>query len=446
MLGIDYKVGLICVGLEGERNDLAAEFRSRAAAELKKHGLEVVNPEDGYTLSSEAVQKQTDECVNSGAVALVYLIGTWVLANHVVDSIMDVSVPFAIWGIPEPASFSSVGANVLHGALDEMGISHKLVYGWPEDKDVIEDISNFVSAAAIKKKLQKSRMGLFGGRTISAYPTTADHNQIKKLFGIEVEHFDQLLLLEKARQVPVETCDEIIAGMKQRYASVNVPHDMLQRTVSVYVALKELVREYNLDMVSVKCIGEFMDKYASCCLATSMLNDEGVVSTCQCDVNATISAYILSNLTKQPVFFGDVNTVSKEERVARVINCGSIPMKLAERPDSVKIVEQYEYMGAGRGACTFFCCKPGKVTFGSLGRVNGEYVMNIATGTAYTESEETMEQVRTWAQGFIKLDCDPMAFYRNIRSNHSVMCYGDVKDILLELCRLYGIKPESCTQ
>ena len=54
-----------------------------------------------------------------------------------------------------------------------------------------------------------------------------------------------------------------------------------------------------------------------------------------------------------------------------------------------------------------------------------------------------MNKVRNWALGFVKLNCDPMTFYRNLLCNHSVMCYSDVKDILLELCELYDIKPET---
>lgn len=439
------KVGLICVGLDGERNDLAKEFRAGALASLTASGLTPVNPADACTLTGEAVRLQTEACVAAGADAIVYLIGTWILANHVVDAVLGLDLPFAVWGVPEPASFSSVGANVLHGTLGEMGIRHKLVCGMPDDAATVGELRCFVRAAAVKKQLRRCRLGLIGGRTISAYPTAADPNQIKKLFGVEVEHIDQLVLLEKARRVPAEACAGKIAEVRARYGSVSVPDETLRRAVSVYYALREMIGEYRLDMLSVKCIGEFMDAYVSCCLALSMLNDEGFVCGCQCNLNATLSAYILTRLSGQPAFFGDVNTVVKETGTARVINCGSIPAKLAVNDKAVRIVEQYEYMGAGRGACTFFCMKPGRVTFGTLGRAEGAYVMNIATGTAYQEPEAELSRVRLWAQGFVKLDCDPMTFYRNLRCNHSVLCYGDEKDTLLELCALYGIRPETTT-
>lgn len=440
------KIGLVCIGLEGERNDLAEKFRARAVQALSECGIEVLNKEDNYTLTGEEVLWQTKKCETAEADALVYLIGTWCLANHVIDAVSDCKLPFAIWGVPEPASFSSVGANVVHGTLGEMNRKHKLIYGFPEEESLQKELKDFLKAAALKKELSHLRLGMIGGRAINAYPTAADPNQIKNVFGIEVEHIDQLVLLEKARETPVELCDAKIVEMKKRYGSVEVPEDMLRRAVSVYFALKEIIKEQELNLLSVKCIGEFMDRYSSCCIALSMLNDEGFVCNCQCSMNALISSYILNKLSGGPCFFGDVNVVLKEKKSMRLICCGGLPGKLAENDKEIRIVPQYEYMGAGRGACTFFCMKEGPVTVGTLGRENGKYVMNIATGTAYKEADEELLKVRSWAQGFVKMDCDPMEFYQNLRCNHSVVGYGDHKDQLLEFCKLYDIQPETMSK
>ena len=125
------KTGLVCVGLEGERNDLGRQFHEAAKRELTKLGIEVVNLDSIFTLTGEEVRKQTEQCLALGAASMVYLAGTWLLARHVVDAVRELNVPFGIWGIPEATSFSSVGANVLHGTLDEMGIPHWLFYGMP---------------------------------------------------------------------------------------------------------------------------------------------------------------------------------------------------------------------------------------------------------------------------------------------------------------------------
>lgn len=446
MADVKIKAGLVCVGLEGERNDLARGFRKIAEEELLKRGVRIVNQNSPCTLTGAEVMEQSQKSETEGADVVIYLVGTWILADHIVDAILRLKIPFVIWGIPEPASFSSVGANVVHGTLGEMGISHKMIYGMPDEEETMESLMDFLKAVAVYRKLQTCRLGVIGGKTISAYPTTADEIQIKKIFGTEIVHIDQMVLYEKAVAVPVEMCRSKIEELKRTVKAVDVRSDILLRSVSVYFALKELISKFNLDMVSVQCIGEFMDRYSSCCLALALLNDEGYICGCQCNINAMLSTYILRKLSNAPVFFGDINLVLKKEKIARLINCGSIPMSLAESKKKVAVVEQYDYMGNGGGACTFFCCKPGKVTFGTLGRVQGEYVMNIASGEAFMQPDEKLKEARHWAQGFVKLDCDPMVFYSNIRCNHSVMCYGDVKGGLIELCRLYSIRPETTLQ
>lgn len=214
----------------------------------------------------------------------------------------------------------------------------------------------------------------------------------------------------------------------------------IERSVRVYLALKAIVRENKLDLLSVKCLGEFINLYSSCCLAISMLNDDGMPIVCQCDINAAISYYILSLLSSDPPYFGDVGYVDIKAGFARLINCGSLPGRLAFSPGEIELNDQYEYMGKGGGVCTLFCCKPGKMTFGTLGRIDGNYVLHISTGNAYEEPMEKLVSVRTWAQGFVKLDNNPKEFFHNLRSNHSVAAYGDFTGELRELCGLLKIR------
>ena len=74
----------------------------------------------------------------------------------------------------------------------------------------LDEVSDFARAAFIKSRLAKTRLGILGGRAISAYPTTADPIQIKKIFGVEVEHIDQMILLQKAEKMSSEECSRIL--------------------------------------------------------------------------------------------------------------------------------------------------------------------------------------------------------------------------------------------
>lgn len=434
------KTGLICIALEGERLELAEKFLDMGRWALEEENIKVVNENASYTLSEAQVESALGECLEKGAESVIFLVGTWIFANHVVKAAMSCPVPIAIWGMEEAVSFSAVGTNVLHGALEEMGIAHELFYGMPGEKGVMDRIRSFCKGSSVVEKMKGLRLGILGGRAIGAYPTAADPNQVKELFGIEVEHLDQLLLLERAREIPDEKAKEKIDEIRNRYGKVIASEEILKKSVKVYWALREIIEENHLDMCSVKCLGEFINYYTSCCLALTLLNDEGYLVGCQCNINGMISSWILAQLSETPPFFGDVNVVEKETGIARVINCGSVPGRLAESYEDIQIVPQYAYMGKGGGACTFFCMKEGPVTFGTLQRIHGSYAMSVAFGQAVKKPLEELARVRTWAQGFVRLQGDAMEFFENIRCNHSVFCYGNVVEELKYICKLLDVK------
>ena len=48
---------------------------------------------------------------------------------------------------------------------------------------------------------------------------------------------------------------------------------------------------------------------------------------------------------------------------------------------------------------------------------------------------------KIWPQMFYKIDGDPKEMIQNCRSNHYHWVYGNRKEELLEVCRLFHIKP-----
>lgn len=433
------KIGLLCVSLDGERTDYAQQFEDKARESLKGLGIEVLN-EPGLLMDIDAVVGASRALHTWEADAVIYLIGTWILADGIVSAAQQGRIPTAVWGVPEPVSFSSVGANVVHGALMEMGIAHKLFYGDPDDSYTLKEIAAYCKACMAKSRMKDARFGLIGGRAISAYTTAGDPNQIKALFGTEVDHIDQMVVMEKARAIDDVAAAGYFEEIKPRYGGFAARDEIILKSAKVSMAMRQVIEEYDLDMVSIKCLGDFINTYTSCCMAVVLANDAGFTMSCQGDVNATLSMYIIKLLSGNPAFYGDISTVMYKNGEVRMINCGALPTGLAADAKQISWVEQYEYMGVGLGVCPVFCMKEGPVTFSYLGREKGCYRMLIAEGQAFEKPVEDIVSVRTWPQGFATLKGDPRAFYHNLLSNHCVMGYGNLSAELQELCVLYGIK------
>jgi L-fucose isomerase-like protein len=92
-----------------------------------------------------------------------------------------------------------------------------------------------------------------------------------------------------------------------------------------------------------------------------------------------------------------------------------------------------------------FVCKPGRVTLARLGRLKGESVMQVSSGTAFSPSREQL--TKGWENLphiFINMDSDPEYFIQNTRSNHMHWAYGDFKEELKQVCRILKIKYIGC--
>ena len=238
-------IGLITVSLDGERTDLAKQFEMSALVSLKKSGLEVLeNP--SLCLNGADVLRAVENAKNKRVDCIVFLIGTWVYAPDIISAIQQFHLPVVVWGIPEPASFSSVGANVIHGTLDELGIKHLLVYGMPDDKETVDSIISYAWASMVKNILYTSKFGLVGGRSLGMYPSTVDSIQIKRIFGVEIEHIDQLLLVETARKIEDIKAKSFYEEFKKEYGNIDVPDDVMLKSIKVYIALKKIIEDYNV--------------------------------------------------------------------------------------------------------------------------------------------------------------------------------------------------------
>lgn len=133
----------------------------------------------------------------------------------------------------------------------------------------------------------------------------------------------------------------------------------MERSIRLYLALKNLAIERRLNAVSVKCFPELGDNYATACLAVSLLPEEGIVTSCIGDVNTALSAYVLHLLSGGPVFNPDIQLIKKDEREVKLASDGAAPPSLAPDPKDVVLKRRGLLTeGAADGVCLDLVCKP----------------------------------------------------------------------------------------
>ncbi|MBS1676496.1 MAG: hypothetical protein JST08_03835 [Actinobacteria bacterium] len=433
-------VGLVRVSMAGERIDLAEEFGVALAADLRGAGFDL-REAAGVALGAAEVEGAVRELAAAGAAAIVYAIGTWIEPSFVVAAAQGAGLPSVLVANPAPASFGFTGVNILHGAFDRLELPHRVQLGGAGEPGWSEAVVPYLRAAGVAGHFRGATYGLFGGQAPGQYTGSVDLLDARRTFGLEIEQIDELAVVERARAVPDARARELIETELTRFGGVDSPEDVLLRSVKLRIALAEEVAERGLDFVSVKCLGEAFDSYASFCVAAALLNDAGRTVSCQGDIPTTIVMEAMRKLSGEPSFMADLVTLDQRGKLGRLTNCGAGPVTLAARPSAVRWRPQYEYMGRGGGVASSFVMRDGAVTMAGLARMPDTFRLMGAAAVAEERDRAEAEDVRgNWPFAFLRFDGEPRRIVEEVRSNHVAMAYGDHRAELAALADLWGIE------
>jgi len=434
------RVGLITLSLARERTDLAEAFGNNAFQALESAGIEVCGNNElvfetrQCIAAARRLKEQDVDC-------LLLLLGTWVFAPTVVDTLRAVDVPFGIWAEDNPGSFSLTAGGMVHGSLDELGLKHRFFYGSPKSARLLEELSAFISASSCARDLACRRLAVVGGRVMGMYTTMADIIQVKNIFGVETEHIDAVRVYLVAESLAEKEVASFSKELLERFGRIHTEKPALEKSIRLYIALKTILEKEGYEIAAIKCQEEMINNYACFCLASSLLNNEGFTVSCEADINGALMMSILRTVSGDVAMFGDVNHLDLERGELRIVNCGSMPTLMADAEKKVDLENQYKYMGEAGGATTVFSVRSSPVTIARLFRLAGRYAMVAAEGTTVEFPRDRFKEAREyWPHALVKLDCDSRELVQNIRSNHMHLGFGRHLAALKEFCSLKGLE------
>ena len=454
-----FTIGLISL-LSPELHDVwgetvqarARERMTSTRAVLESIGAKVVDPGE-LTTSHYKAAEHGRLLRAQGAQVLVIYVGLWSYGSAAVAAAMECGAPTIILSDPSVQYVSIVGASVCRGSLDETGVMNSLIYGELDDPIVRQQLDVRCRGAAAGTRLRGLTYGLMGSRSLGMYPAAIDPNQWRRQFKIEVESWDQLEAIEKAKSLPDSAIEQHLNWTRKEFGDIQVTDEVMRATIKLYVASKEIIERCEFDFVSVRCLPETPGIYTTFCYTIALLNDtsdaegekDAICCSCESDSNGALTMQILKHLGGAPILFGDVRTVNLEKGEVWISNCGSQATQLASSRRDVHWVEHgfKEFEWKIGGAAPQAVSKPGRITLARLTRISGEYIMLIAGGECLQQPREKLNET-FWGfspHSFTKLDTDPRNFAQELRSNHISMVYGDYVPHLVECCRVLGIKP-----
>lgn len=456
---IEPTVGFIVYGVhkDGLKDPMGAPFIDDAIARssksaLSKAGVKLIEHDVVVATKEEARAALKKMKSNDGVDAVVLFSGTWVWAAHLVGAIRDFAnsgKAVLLWTHPGSQGWRPVGGLVLHGGLLEIGLPHKFVYGEAGDAETIGRITSYLRAAHLKNLLNMSTIGAFGGRGMGQTCGVADPSQWMRMFGVDIDSRDTTELIHAAEAVSAQEISGLRPRLEKLFASAPENSIVNERSMRLYLGLKKLVEKEKFDFYTIQSFPGLGDEYSATCFAQSMMLEDGFGTSTLGDFNTALTVWLLTKLSKERVYYGDLQHIDKKKKEIKIIGDGACPPSLAGKLGPAGFSEHgIPTEGEAGGLSVRLICKVGEGVLARLGRVNGEFRMVITRASIFEPPKEQLAQrldecgIPFWPHGFVTAHCDIEKLLDNWTNEYACLGYGsDLYPALIDFCELTGIRP-----
>jgi len=248
-----------------------------------------------------------------------------------------------------------------------------------------ENVDHFDRVCRVVAAMRRMVVGAVGART-TAFKTVRIDELALQRHGITMETIDlsdvfaRMAGLDPNDAKVQQKTDELTAYVSWK----GVPKAAFEKLVRLGVVLDQLVAEYGMDALAVRCWLEMQQQLGiSPCVVLSALNDRGMAAACEVDVGNAVTMHALRAASGGVAACLDWNNnYGDEEDKCILFHCGPVPQSMMAGPGRVTdhaILANAVGKGCGWG------CNVGRIaanpfTFGSLMTEDGRLKYYLGQG------------------------------------------------------------------
>ena len=172
-----------------------------------------------------------------------------------------------------------------------------------------------------------SKLGLIGGPSSWLIASPVDVKKIYDCFKIKIIKIKMSELDELIKETEVEMID--INDVPHAHELMNKfeNKEVIHQALVIYVAIKKLVKKYELKGLTIRCF-DLLKKYQNtACLALALLNEEGIVSGCEGDVPSLLTMYLINTLTGRSSFMANPSKFLYDDNAVLLAHC-TVPLNM----------------------------------------------------------------------------------------------------------------------
>ncbi len=297
-----------------------------------------------------------------------------------------------------------------------------IVFG--NEKDVAYTIKDIAKLMNAKTKIDNSNLGVIGEPSDWLIASKVDKNEVKRIFNINLIDIPSSELKEeisKGRLDYIPKLDQI--------NELGKDNEYLNGALLIYSGIKRLIEKYNLSGFTIRCFDLIEEYKNTACLALALLNDEGIVGTCEGDVPSMLTMYFIKCLTGQVSFQANPSKIDIREHTLLLAHC-TIPLSMTKNTTFMTHFES----GLGIGIRGDLDCRDISII-----KLAPDLKHTLFISAQITKNLKLTNYCRTQIE--VKLEEEDL--YNILRSdfgNHLIIAYDNIIGEFLNLIHFYTQK------
>lgn len=335
---------------------LIASARDEVAAAVEKAGLEYIMPPAGMTRFGAVETK--DEGLkyaewlgqHKGEYdGLIMSLPNFSDENGAVAAVRDCGVPIFIQAYPdeigkmdfEHRRDSYCGKFSICDVFHQYKIPFTIMQPHvvhPNTAEFEKNLRDFAAVCRVVNGMKRFTIGVIGARTTKFKTVRYDEITLQK-YGITCDTYDLSELFWRVEKM--DSGIEAVLKKKEKLVSYTdfsrVPADKTEILAKVSVAIDDMMREYHLDCITLRCWEEMQTVLGVApCVLLSELNDRGIVASCEIDLCSAINMYSMQLASETPTACLDWNNNYGEDPDKVILfHCGPVAQSLMEGKGTV---------------------------------------------------------------------------------------------------------------
>ena len=427
----------------------AAEQVSRLADDMEFGFLNAGQP----STSEETLDATLADMTRQKPDVLILHYAGWTEDQTVLKIVEAFNCPVMLWATSDVFEkgvsllVAHVGYMEACSYLKKMGKSFFRSYGGPDEESYAE-LRAFLKAARAIAELRGLRFGWIGRGYGSQgiLDTAFDEKVVEQKLGLE---FVRISLEEVFdRYKGTELTDD--SAQLHRLQAMGLDSSLLPRdpgrdlrcvgdSLRFVLALQDIVEKYELRALSIRCFPEFrQNDVPSPCLAVSIMNQNDISASCEGDVLAGVSMYLLSRLSGTPATIMDVFSFNQADSTMDLFHCGSAGAALAE-PQTLTYRTHCKPRNHRPGVTVEFQLRRGRVSFLKLDMLGKDCKIFLHQGESVAPSQTLRgNQATIRTDTPVKLLIEKLLDYGV--SHHLVVSCGDITREAAYTAKLAGLE------